>query len=122
LILFQGAVMDLDVTKSSTGVDDDWAGDVGFGTAAAGVNEALAGTEQNLVPTTSTPHASSGATTADGESTTTETGVIFDGTDTAIDAFINFLVDEYDHDVRTTPCNLILNGTVRLSWTFLGDN
>lgn len=46
---------------------------------------------------------------------------VFDGTSTAKDLYINFLVDDADHDVTTTPCNLILNGTVKVYWLNLGD-
>ena len=47
---------------------------------------------------------------------------IFDGTVTPKDAYINILVDDADHDVTTTPCNLILNGTLTINWLFMGDN
>lgn len=119
--LFLGAVADLALTKSSAGVDADWNGDVGIGTVTASNDATLATTEQNLIPTTATPQAVAGVTTADAKSTTTETGKIFDGTATAIDAFLNLLVDDSDHNVTGTPCNLIANGTVSLTWVNLGD-
>lgn len=121
LIVFLGAVMDLALTKSSAGVDAAWDGDVGLGTAAAGNNNALATTEQDLVPTTPTPQAVSGATTADAKSTSTEGCKLLDGTSTAKDVFLNLLVDDTDHDVTATPCNLIVNGTIKMSYLVLGD-
>lgn len=122
LINFMGAIADIDLTKSSAGVDDDWNGDVGVGTAAASNNATLATTEQNLIPTTATPQASSGATTGDGQSTGTEAGTLLDGTSTPVPVYLNLLVDDADHDVTSTACNLILNGTLTLLWANIGDN
>lgn len=120
-ILLHGAVQDVDLTKSSAGVNDDWDGDVGVGTTAADNDASLATTEQDIIPTTATPQAAAGATTADGLSTSTESGTIFDGTATAKDVYVNLLVDDADHDVTSTACNLILNGTLTLTWINLGD-
>lgn len=114
-----GATANLAMTKSSAGVNADWDGDFGLGTVTANNTNALATTEQNLIPTTATPQAVSGATTAKGQATSA--GQIFDGTGTAIDAFLNFLVDDADHDVTGTACNLIANGTVTILWANLGD-
>lgn len=120
-ILFLGAKADLALTKSSAGVNADWDGDFSLGTVTASNNETLASTEQDLIPTTPTPQAVSGATTAKGVSTSTEACKVFNGTSTAIDAYLNFLVDDADHNVTGTPCNLIVNGTVELHWVNLGD-
>lgn len=119
-ILMLGAVADLDLTKSSAGVNDDWDGDFGVGTVTASNNATLSSTEQNIIPTTATPQASSGATTANGLSTATENAVI-NGTSTPVDVYLNLLVDDADHDVTSTPCNLIVNGTLTLTWVKLGD-
>lgn len=118
LVLVASAVADLAVTKSSAGVIAAFDGDFGVGSAAAGNNNALAGTEQNIIPTTATPQAVAGATTAKGISTA---ALQLDGTAGAVDVFLNFLVDDADHDVTTTPCNLILNGTLTLIWAIAGD-
>lgn len=122
LVLFLGAVADLALTKDSAGVNDTWDGDVGLGTVTASNNATLASTEQDLIPTTATPQAVSGATTADCKSTSTEACKVLDGTGTAKDVFLNLLVDDADHDVTGTPCNLIVNGTIKLSYLMLGDN
>lgn len=114
-----GAVADLDVTKSSAGVNADWDGDFAVGTVTAGNNNALATTEQNIIPTTATPQAVSGATTANGVSTA---AVYLDGTATPVDVFVNFLVDDADHNVAATACNLILNGTLTLHYLWLGNH
>lgn len=115
-----GAVADLGLTKSSAGVNADWDGDFALGSTTAGNNAALATTEQDMIPTTATPQAVAGATTAKGVSTAAE-DVDFDGHTTAVDAFLNFLVDDADQDVTGTPCNLIVNGTVTLHWVNKGD-
>lgn len=118
LILVASAVADLAVTKSSAGVTATFDGDFGVGSAAAGNNAVLAGTEQDIIPTTATPQAVAGATTAKGVSTA---ALQLDGTAGAKDVFLNFLVDDADQDVTTTPCNLIVNGTLTLIWANAGD-
>jgi hypothetical protein len=119
-ILMLGATADLAITKSSAGVNTDWDGDFGIGTVTASNNATLSSTEQNILPTTATPQAAAGATTAKGQSTATENAVL-DGTATAVDAFLNVLVDDTDHNVNGTPCNLLFTGTITLSWVNLGD-
>lgn len=117
-IVIQGATANLAVTKSSAGVTATFNGDFALGTAAADNNATLTTTEANIIPSTATPAAVAGATTAKGRSTA---AVTLDGTTTAVDAYINFLVDDADHDVTTTPANLILNGTVTILWANMGD-
>lgn len=121
LISFQGAVIDLVLTKSSAGVNADFDGDIGLGTAQASNNATLSSTEQNLVPTTPTTQAVAGVATAKAKSTATEAGALFDGTTTPVDVYLNVLVDDADHDVTGTPCNLIANGTITVLWFSLGD-
>jgi hypothetical protein len=120
-LLFLGAQSNLAVTKSSAGVNANWDGDFALGTVTASNNATLASTEQDLIPTTATPQAVAGATTAKGVSTTTEAAKVLNGTGTPVDAYLNFLVDDADQDVTTTPCNLIVNGTITLNWLNLGD-
>lgn len=120
-VLFLGAEADLALTKSSAGVNADWDGDFSVGTATASNNNTLSSTEANLIPSTATPQATDGATTAKGVSTSTEAAKILDGTSAALDAYLNFLVDDADHDVTGTPCNLVVNGTLTLLWINTGD-
>lgn len=114
-----GAVADLALTKSAAGVNNDWDGDFGVGTVTASNNATLATTEQDIIPTTATPQAASGATTAKGRNAADIAP--FDGTSTAVDVYLNFLVDDADQDVTTTPTNLIVNGTLTITWANLGD-
>jgi len=114
-----GACAALAVTKSSAGVNTDWDGDFGVGTVTATSDATLATTEQNIIPTTATPQAVSGATTAKGVSTAIG---FFDGTTTPVDVFLNFLVDDTDHNVAGTACNLILNGTLTIHYLWQGNH
>lgn len=123
LLGFYGAVADLALTKSSAGLNDDWDGDVGLGTAT---NDATAtpmdSTQIDLIPNTATPQAAAGVGTADCQSTDTEIGAVFDGTSTAKEVWLNFLFDDADQDIDGTPCNLIINGTISMCWFVVGDN
>lgn len=113
-----GATANLAVTKTSAGINADWDGDFAVGTVTAAADATLTGTEANIIASTATPQAVAGATTAKGRSTA---AVVLDGTTTPVSLFLNFLVDDADQDMTTTPCNLILNGTVTVSWINLGD-
>lgn len=113
-----GATANLALTKSAAGVNNDWDGDFALGSTAAAADAALAGTEANVIPSTATPQAVAGATTAKGLSTA---GVLLDGTATPVDLYLNVLVDDADQDVTTTPTNLIANGTITVLWANLGD-
>lgn len=120
-VYFQGASMDLDLTLSAAGIDADWNGDIAVGTVTASNNATLATTEQNIIPTTATPQAVASATTGDAVSTATEHAIV-DGSSTAVDIYLNILVDDVDHDVTTTPTNIIVNGTLTIIYLDLGDN
>lgn len=108
-----GCVANLALTKSSAGVNADWDGDFGVGSVAADNSASLSSTEQNVIATTSTPQAVAGATSAKGKLTT---AALIDGSVTAVDLYLNLLVDDADQDVTSTPCNLIVNGTVTLTY------
>lgn len=117
-LLIFGAVADLVVTKSAAGVDLDAAGDFGVGTVTASNNATLSSTEQNIIPTTETLMA---AGSANAKGMNIAAIAPLDGTATAIDLFLNFLVDDGDQDVTSTPTNLIVNGTLVVNWINLGD-
>lgn len=122
-ILIFGATADLTLKKSSAGIIDAWDGDFGVGTVTASNNATLSSTEQNIIPTTATPQATGVGALA----TTTAKGINaaaiapLDGTATAVDLYLNFLIDDTDHDVTGTPANLLVTGTVRVLWANLGD-
>ncbi len=119
-ILILGAVQDLTVVKSGAGINADFDGDVGLGTTAAGNNNALATTEQNIIPTTPTPQAVAGATTADGINAAAIAPL--DGTATAVDVYLNFLIDDGDQDITGGGASsLLISGTITITWVNLGD-
>jgi hypothetical protein len=107
----------LTVTKSGAGINDDFDGDWGIGTATAGNNNALATTEQDIVATTATTQAVAGVTSI-AFPASSATVVSFDGTGTAKDLFLNFLIDDVDQDGGGT---LSVTGTIDITWQYLGD-
>jgi len=117
-ILFLGAVANLTCARVGTDIAEDYDGDFGIGTAAAD-NDAgpLATTEQNIIPNTATPQAVAGATTAKGQSTAAE-NIVVNGTTTAVDVFLNMLVDIAD---ISGDDGITVNGTIDLIWVNLGD-
>lgn len=107
------AVVDLVITKSSAGVNNDWDGDISIGTVTASNNATLTGTEANILASNSTPQAVSGVCTLLVGNNTQSLLTA----QTAQGVFLNLIVDDTDHNVAGTACNLILNGTVFLTTT-----
>jgi hypothetical protein len=107
------------VSKSDTEIIAAWDGDFGLGSAAAGNNAALATTEQDFIPTTATPQATAGATTAKGRSTAV--GPNLDGTTTPADLYLNVLVDDADQNIGTTNAWIKFSGTIKVVYVEGGD-
>ncbi len=105
--------------KTVTPISATWDGDIAFGTAAD-ADGSLAGTEVNVVPSTATPQAVAAAATGDCQSTATEIAIL-DGHSTALDLYLNLLIDADDFIDAGTGA-LHLNGTVTVTWINLGDN
>jgi hypothetical protein len=122
MIAVKGVHADLALTVDAAGVNADWDGDFAVGTAGSTDGSALTSTLAAFIPSTATPQASGSATTAKGVTTAALYPIdALDGTSTAIDCYLNVLVDDADQDVTTTPTNMIFNGTVTIYWTNLGD-
>lgn len=115
-ILILGCTASLAVTKSGSGINADFDGDFSVGTATAGADATLSSTEANVIASTATPQAVSGVTTATGINTAAIDPL--DGTATAKDLYLNFLVDYGD---QTGGGALLLTGTVKTTWVNLGD-
>lgn len=113
VIDIQNANSALAITKSSAGVIATFDGDFSLGSAVAAVDATLTGTEADIIPSTPTPQAVAGVSSANGDMTTPLRLGTLAG---ALDAYLNVLVDDADQDVTTTPCNLIFNGTITLWW------
>lgn len=105
----------------STGIFDAFNGDFGVGTVAANNTATpLATTEQNIVPNTDTAQAVAGVS-AGGKGVSTTIPGAFDGTATAVDLFLNMLVDDINHDITSLPSNLKVWGEVTVDWVDIGD-
>ena len=116
-LLFLGATCDLTVTAGTGGIADTAAVVAAIGTAAVSTADAtLTTTEADLIPSTAAT-LTAGAGAAKGK-TLTAGVVVFDGTSTAKDAYLNFAVPDAGSTGNDT---LIVSGTVTLVWANLGD-
>lgn len=112
-----GAILDASITLLTPFIDTA-EGDVGIGTTAVTDGNALATTEQNIIPTTAIAALVSKVGPIDAISATASQ-IQLNGTATAIDAYINVRIDD-DAAHATTASNLI-SGTLTLYWRNLGD-
>jgi hypothetical protein len=115
----------LDLTKievDGPGIEADFDGDVGVGTAAATAGATLATTEQDIIPTTATPQAVGGVTAVKQVPTGTELLKVWDGSGGAKDVYLNFAVDDADQDITGLGAtNLKVSGEIHLHYLLLGD-
>lgn len=119
-INIMGVVSDVVVTKSGDGIDADFDGDFSVGTVAAAADADLTSTEADLLPKTATAQASSGVTRAKGKNTSIiNSGAPFDGTETAVEAHLNFLIDYSD---QSGGGALLLTGPLTITWISYGDH
>jgi hypothetical protein len=125
LICTLGAVVTGTLTAGVTGtIIDNWDGDVALGTATATTGATLTGTEADIMPSV---EVSAGASDKDGvvdavsvATALTESGARwFDGTATAKDMFLNFVIDD---DATHTAGTATFTGTISFAWINLGDN
>jgi hypothetical protein len=122
-VTFLNAVASLDVVKdgTDTAISATFDGDFGVGTAAASNNGTLATTEQNVIPTTATPQAVAGVTTAKG---VLAAPVTVDGTGGALDLYLNFLIDDGDQDIggQAGTESLVISGEIVVHYLLAGDH
>lgn len=116
-IAIESVVADLAVTKSSAGVDAAWDGDFSLGSVIADTDASLTSTEADIIASTATPQAVAGVTTAIGSKLTATN---LDGTTTPVDMYLNVIVDDADHNVTGTACNLLFTGTITVTWRNMG--
>jgi len=124
LINFLGATASLSIGKTSTGVNATFRSTWGLGTVTAASDATLTSTEQNLIPSTAAAQAVSGVAALTALSTNTEAAKTLNGstgTGALTAVYLNVLVNDADHDVTTTPCNLLATGTITLDFAHLGD-
>lgn len=124
LICPMGAVIDGSLTGGVTGtIVADFDGDVALGTATATTGATLTGTEADIMPSVALTQAVTSVANSDAESVATaltESGARWlDGTATAKDLFLNFVIDD---DATHTAGTATFTGTVTFIWMNLGDN
>jgi len=124
MLLIKGARVAGTLTAGTTGtIIDNWDGDVALGTVTATTGATLTGTEANIMQSVAV---SAGASDKDGvvaaasvATALTESGARWlDGSTTAIDMFLNFVIDD---DATHTAGTATFNGTVEINWEMLGD-
>lgn len=118
LISYFGGTTDLTISRVGTAITATAAVVGGVGTAAVSTdNDALTGTEADLIPSTAST-LTSGAGVTKGKYASAPQ-VPFDGTATAKDAYLNFAIPDAG---STGNDALLVNGTITLVWSNLGDN
>lgn len=110
-----GASLNLTSVAYTGGINADADGDVAVGTVTAANDADLTSTEADIIPKTTVPQATGGATTATARSTAAS---FHDGTSTAKDAFLNWLIDDLDQDGGGT---VTVSGTLTLNVADYGD-
>lgn len=125
MICCLGAQVNGTLTAGVTGtIIDNWDGDVAIGTVTATTGATLTGTEANILQSVEVSAGASdklGVVDAVSVATAlTESGARWlDGTATAVDAFLNFVID--DHATHTSG-TATFTGTIHLLWMTFGDN
>lgn len=125
MLNIHGAQVSGILTAGVTGtIIDNWDGDVALGTVTAATGATLTGTEANILQSVAV---SAGASDKDGvvdavsvATALTESGARWlDGTATAIDMFLNFVIDD---DATHAAGTALFTGTIVFNWEMLGDN
>lgn len=124
LICTLGATISGILTAGVTGtIIDNWDGDVALGTVTATTGATLTSTEANILQSNAVSAGTSdklGVVAAKSAATAlTESGARWlDGTSTAIDMFLNFVIDD---NATHTAGTATFTGTITFAWINLGD-
>lgn len=121
LLMTMGAVIDGNLTGYASLIDT-FDGDVALGTATATTGATLVGTEADIMPSVALSQAVAEVANCDAVSVATaltESGARWlDGTGTAKDAYLNFVIDDNAaHGAGTAT----FTGTITITWINLGD-
>lgn len=121
LLLFQGGVIDGALTGYASLIDT-FDGDVALGTATATTGATLTGTEADLLQSTALTQAVGEVAVSDAvtiATALTESGARWhDGTATAKDMYLNFVIDDNAaHGAGTAT----FTGTITFLWSIIGD-
>lgn len=123
-VIFKGAQIKGQLRGGVTGtIIATFAGGVSLGTATATTGATLTGTEADLMPEVDVAAATASVATIDAVSVATALTEsperAMDGTATAKDIFLNFVVDD---DATHTAGTATFTGTIVFHWEHLGDN
>ena len=125
MLMFKGAQISGILTAGVTGtIIDNWDGDVSLGTVTATTGATLTGTEADLMQSVAVSAGTSdklGVVDAVSVATAlTESGARWhDGTATAKDMYLNFVIDD---NATHTSGTATFTGTIVFHWEMLGDN
>ena len=122
MLCIHGAVIDGSFTGYASLIDT-FDGDVALGTVTATTGATLVSTEANILQSVALTQAVNEVANCDAQSIATaltESGARWiDGTATAVDMFLNFVVDDNGaHGAGTAT----FTGTISFLWSVLGDN
>lgn len=122
MLCIHGAVIDGSLTGYASLIDT-FDGDVALGTATATTGATLTGTEADILQSTALTQAVAEVANCDAQSIATaltESGARWlDGTATAKDMYLNFVIDDNAaHGAGTAT----FTGTISFLWSILGDN
>ena len=115
-VVFLGATIDADITLVGEEWLDNAEGDVGLGTTVVTNADALATTEQNIIPTTAVAALVAQVGPINASSADTATVNAAGGTDT--DIILNVRVDDNAAHIAATAT---VTGTVTIVWASTGD-
>lgn len=121
-IVTLGATIDGDFTAVEPWLDT-WTGDIALGTAVS-TDASGSAADDNIQQLTATGTASTLVAAIDASvqvaTALTESGARwFNGTDTAIDMYLNVITDDDDGNTATTDA-MLFTGTITLHWLYLG--
>jgi hypothetical protein len=122
MLCIHGAVIDGSLTGYASLIDT-FDGDVALGTVTATTGATLTSTEANILQSTALTQAVAEVANSDAQSIATaltESGARWlDGTATAVDMYLNFVIDDNAaHGAGTAT----FTGTISFLWSVLGDN
>lgn len=124
VLLLKGMRVSGILTAGVTGtIINNWDGDVAVGSATATTGTTLVGTEADYMPSVAVSAGASdklGVVSAYSVATAlTETPVrVTDGSSTAKDMFLNFVIDD---DATHVAGTALFDGTIEFNWEMLGD-
>lgn len=124
LIVIKAAMVTGNLTGGVTGtIINTFDGDVALGTVTASTGATLVSTEANIMISNAISQAVAKVAAVAGVSSATQVtesaSAWLDGTATAIDCYLNFVIDD---DATHTAGTAAFTGTITILWAYIGDN